>query len=89
MLRFHLEEIGFINKYQSGISRATSTDDHRFRLSQSIMESFNRREHVVAAFLDVDNVSVADDHMGSDHFPIQISLDKALKRNTPLTEPRY
>ena len=24
-----------------------------------------------------------------DHFPIQISLDKPLKRNTPLTEPRY
>ena len=33
--------------------------------------------------------SGADDHMGSDHFPIQISLDKPLKRNTPLTEPRY
>ena len=33
--------------------------------------------------------SIADDHMGSDHFPIQISLDKPLKRNTPLTEPRY
>ena len=33
--------------------------------------------------------SVADDHMCSDHFPIQISLDKPLKRNTPLTEPRY
>ena len=30
--------------------------------------------------------SVADDHMGSDHFPIQISLDKRLKRNTPLTK---
>ena len=27
--------------------------------------------------------------MSSDHFPIQISLDKPLKRNTPLTEPRY
>ena len=27
--------------------------------------------------------------MGSDHFPIQVSLDKPLKRNTPLTEPRY
>ena len=27
--------------------------------------------------------------MGSDHFPIQISLDKPLKWNTPLTEPRY
>ena len=33
--------------------------------------------------------SIADDHMGSDHFPIQISLDKPLKRNAPLTEPRY
>ena len=33
--------------------------------------------------------SAADDHIGSDHFPIQISLDKPLKRNTPLTEPRY
>ena len=33
--------------------------------------------------------SVADDHMGSDHFPIQISLDKPLKRNIPLTESRY
>ena len=33
--------------------------------------------------------SVADDHMGSDHFPIQISLDKPLERNTPLTELRY
>ena len=27
--------------------------------------------------------------MGSDHFPIQISLDKPLKRDTPLTEPGY
>ena len=27
---------------------------HLFRLSQSIIESFNRGEHVVAAFLDVD-----------------------------------
>ena len=27
--------------------------------------------------------------MCSDHFPTQISLDKPLKHNTPLTEPRY
>ena len=33
--------------------------------------------------------SVADDHMGSDHFHIQVSLDKPLKRNTALTEPHY
>ena len=53
-LRSHLEDIGFINKHQSGFRGAKSTDDHLFRLSQSIMESFNRGEHVVAAFLDVE-----------------------------------
>ena len=41
-LRSHLEHIGFINKHQSGFRRAKSTDDHFFRQSQSIMESFNR-----------------------------------------------
>ena len=59
-LRSQLEKIGFLNKHQSGFRRDKSTDDHLFRLSQSIMESFNRGEHVVAAFLDVkkafDNV---------------------------------
>ena len=30
--------------------------------------------------------SVADDHIGSDHLPIQISLDKPPKRNTSLTD---
>ena len=50
----YLEHIGFINKYQSGFRQNKSTDDHLFRLSQSVMESFNRGEHVVAAFLDVE-----------------------------------
>ena len=49
-LRSHLEQIGFINKHQSGFRRATSTNDHLYRLSQSIMESFTRGEHV-AVFL--------------------------------------
>ena len=53
-LRSHLENIGFLNKHQSGFRRAQSTDDHLFKLSQPIMESFNRGEHVVAAFLDVE-----------------------------------
>ena len=53
-LRSHLEQIGFINKHQSGFRKAKSTDDHLFRLSQSIKESFNRGEHVAAAFLDVE-----------------------------------
>ena len=53
-LRSYLEDIGFINKYQSGFRQNKSTDDHLFSLSQSVMESFNRGEHVVAAFLDVE-----------------------------------
>ena len=53
-LRSHLEHVEFINKHQSGFRKALSTDDHLFRLSQSIMERFNRGEHVVAAFLDVE-----------------------------------
>ena len=48
------EDIGFINKYQTGFRQNKSTDDHLFRLSQSVMESFHRGEHVVAAFLDVE-----------------------------------
>ena len=52
--RSHLEHIGFINKHQSGFRKAKSTDHHLFRLSQSIMESFNRGKHAVAAFLDVE-----------------------------------
>ena len=53
-LQSYLEDIGFINKYQSGFRQSKSTDDHLFRLSQSVMESFNRGEHVVAAFLDIE-----------------------------------
>ena len=53
-LRSHLENIGFLNKHQSGFGRAKSTDDHLFKLSQSIMESFNRAGHVVAALDDVE-----------------------------------
>ena len=53
-LRYHLENIEFLNKHQTGFRRAKSTDDHLSRLSQSIMESFNRGEHVVAAFPDIE-----------------------------------
>ena len=53
-LRSYLEDIGFVNKYQSVFRQNKSTDDHLFRLFQSVLESFNRGEHVVAAFLDVE-----------------------------------
>ena len=52
--RTNLENMGFLNKHQAGFRRAKSTDDHLFRLSQSIMESFNRGKHVVAVFLKVE-----------------------------------
>ena len=50
----HLEDNGFFSKYQSGFRKSKSTNDHLFRLSQTIMESFNRGEHVIAAFLEVE-----------------------------------
>ena len=49
-LRSYPEDIGFINKYQSGFRQNKSTDDYLFRLSQSVMESFNRGEHVSDCF---------------------------------------
>ena len=49
----HLEDNGFFSKYQLGFRKSKSTNDHLFRLSQTIMESFSRGEHVIAAFLDV------------------------------------
>ena len=56
----HLEDNGFFSKYQSGFRKSKSTNDHLFHLSQTIMESFNQGEHVIAASLDVqkafDNV---------------------------------
>ena len=53
-LRKHLEDNGFFSKYQSGFRKSKSTNDHLFHFSQTIMESFNRGEHVIAAFLDVE-----------------------------------
>ena len=53
-LQKHLEENGFFSKYQSGFRKSKSTNDHLFRLSQNIMESFNRGEHVIVALLDVE-----------------------------------
>ena len=53
-LRKNLEDNGFFSKYQSGLRKSMSTNEHLFHLSQTIMESFNRGEHVIAAFLDVE-----------------------------------
>ena len=79
-LRSHLKDIGFINKHQSGFRRAKSTDDHLFRLSQSIMESFNRGEHVVAAFLDVEKAFDNVWHNGLRYKIFQLGLPTKMTR---------
>ena len=53
-LRKHIEDTGFLGKYQSGFRKAKSTNDHLFHLSQTVMESFNRGEQVIASFLDAE-----------------------------------
>ena len=53
-LQKYLEDNGFFSKYQSGFWKPKSTNDHLFCLSQTIVESFNWGEHVIAAFLDVE-----------------------------------
>ena len=53
-LQKHLEDNGFFSKYQSGFRKSESTNDYLFHLSQTIMESFNRGECVIAAILDVE-----------------------------------
>ena len=79
-VRSHLEHIGFINKHQSGFRRAKSTDDHLFRLSQSIMESFNKGEHVVAAFLDVEKAFDNVWHNGLRYKIFQLDLPTKMTR---------
>ena len=61
----HLEDDVFFSKYQSGFRKSKSTNDHLFRISQTIMESFNRSEHVIAAFLDVKKPSTMFGTMNS------------------------
>ena len=48
-LQKHLEDNGFFGKYQSGFRKSKSTNDYLVSLSQTIMESFNRGEHVISA----------------------------------------
>ena len=79
-LRSYLEDIGFIIKYQSGFRQAKSTNDHLFRLSQSVMQSFNRREHVVAAFLDVEKAFYNVWHNGLRYEIFMLDLPSKMTR---------
>ena len=79
-LRKHLEDNGFFSKYQSGFRKSKSTNDHLFRLSQTIMESFNRAEHVIAAFPDVEKAFDNVWHNGLRYKIYQLDLPTKLCR---------
>ena len=82
-LHSYLEDIGFMNKYQSGFKRHKSTDDHLFGLSQSVMESFNRKEHLVAAFLDVEKAFNNVLHNGLRYKIFMLDLPTKMTRLLP------
>ena len=79
-LRKHLEDNGFFSKYQSGFRKSKSTNDHLLRLSQTIMESFSRGEHVIAAFLDVEKAFDNVWHNGLRYKIYQLDLPTKLCR---------
>ena len=57
-----------------------SANNHLFRLSQAIMESFNRGEHVIAAFLDVEKAFDNVWHNGLRYKIYQLDLPTKLCR---------
>ena len=79
-LRKHLEDNGFFSKYQSGFRKSKSTNDHLFHLSQTIMEGFNRGEHIIAAFLDVEKAFDNAWHDGLRYKIYQLDLPTKLCR---------
>ena len=78
--RKHLEDKGFFSKYQSGFGKSKATNDHLSRFSQTIMESFNRGEHVIAAFLDVEKTFDNVWHNGLRYKIYQLDLPTKLCR---------
>ena len=79
-LRIHLDNNGFFSKYQSGFRKSKSTNDHLSCLSQTIIESLNRGEHVIAAFLDVEKAFDNIWHNGLRYKIYQLGLPTKLCR---------
>ena len=79
-LRKHLEDNGFFSKYQSGFRKSKSTNDHLLHLSQTIMESFNWGELVIAAFQDVEKAFDNVWHNGLRYKIYQLDLPTKLCR---------
>ena len=79
-LQKQIEDNGFFSKYQSGFKKSKSTNDHLFRLSQTIMERFSWGKHVIAAFLDVEKAFDKVWHNGIRYKIYQLDLPTKLCR---------
>ena len=79
-VKLSIRSFVLFSKYQSGFRKSKSTNDHLFRLSQTIMESFNRGEHVIAAFLDVEKAFNNVWHNGLRYKIYQLDLPTKLCR---------
>ena len=63
-----------------GLGNPSQQNDHLFRFSQTIMESFSRGEHVIAAFLDVEKAFDNVWHNGLRYKIYQLGLPTKLCR---------
>ena len=79
-LQNDLEYNGVLSKYQSGVKKSKSTNNYLFHLSQTIMESFNQGEHVIAAFIDVEKAFYNVWHNGLRYKIYQLDLPTKLYR---------
>ena len=71
------EELGKLNNIQSGFRKNKSTNDQLFRLTQAIIEGFNRKHITTAIFLDVEKAFDRVWHKGL--------LEKLRRIDTPPT----
>ena len=98
-----LKQFGCVKPNKSGQTLVNIAKDLKLFYVNQLSRNRHMREDPVPSTSDILDMefsspglssrdmsfSISDDHIGSDHFPIRISLDKPLERNTPLTEPRY
>ena len=80
LLRKRLQDNRFFSNYQPGFRKSKSTNDHLFRLSQTIMESFKWGQRVIAAFLDVEKAFDNVWHNGLRYKIYQLDLSTKLWR---------
>ena len=80
VIKKHLEDNSLFSKYLSGFRKSKSINKHQFRPSQTILESLNRGEHVIAAFLDVEKAFNNVWHSGLRYKMYQLDLPTKLGR---------